>query len=843
MRDLRQDVRLAFRHLRRQPGFTFVAILTLALGIGANTAVFTLVHALVLRSLPVQRPAQLYRLGDTNECCVNSGLNTSYSLFSYRLFEHLQANAPEFQELAGFQANTMAVGVRRPGETAPHPMPGAFVTGNYFTMFGVQPAAGRLLQKSDDRRDAPPVAVMSHRAWTEFFAQDPSLIGETVVVNGKPLTIVGVSAPAFFGDTVRADPAALWIPVNQEPMLRGAASLLDRPAANWLYAIGRVTGPTRASEISARVTTALQHWLSAQPFFTERERLRIPQQHVVVVPAGGGIGSTRAQYERSLNLLFAAAAMVLLIGAANLANLLLARADRGQAAIRAALGASTSRLIRQALTEGIILALLGGLVGIALGSVSARSVIKIAFPLAAFVPVDAMPSGWVWAFALALAVFTGALFTAAPAWAMSRTAPLDALSGIGRSGQSRSFVPRGSLLIVQVALSLVLLSSAGLLATSLGNLERQPLGFTPANRLVTFIEPPATLAGDVPRLTDLYARFGENLRQVPGVERVAFSMYSPMEGNNWSSGISIGGRTPDPDNPTFASWNRVTPGYFETVGTRVIRGRGIDERDMPTTKRVVVVNEALVRRYFKNEDPIGQTVGIGGVRHASDFEIVGIVEDVKYTGASSTDVRSMMFLPSFQTVEQEAGGQTMQASSLLLRTIVLQVSPSARNVEAGIRQALAAVDANLNVMRIVTLPTQVSANFRLERLMARLTSVYGLLALALASLGLYGVIAYGVAQRTREIGVRMALGADRWRVVRTCVRGPLVQTCVGLAIGLLCAYFAGQTLGTHLYGVGDLDPKVFVGATLALIVSAILAAALPARRAASVNPATALRGE
>jgi predicted permease len=844
MHDLRRDVRLAFRHLRRQPGFTLVAIVTLALGIGANTAVFTLVHALVLRSLPVLRPGELYRLGNTNECCVNSGLNGSYSLFSYRLFEHLRANAPEFHQLAAFQANTMSVGVRRPRETSPNPMPGAFVTGNYFTMFGVQPAAGRLLQKSDDRPDAPPVAVMSHRAWTQFFAQDPSLIGETVVVNGKPLTIVGVSAPAFFGDTVRADPAALWIPVTQEPLLRGAASLVERAKANWLYGIGRVTGRARPSEISARATAALQHWLAAQPFFNERERLQISQQRIVVVPAGGGIGSTRAQHERSLNLLVAAAAMVLLIGAANLANLLLARADRGQAAIRAALGASTSHLIRQALTEGIVLALLGGLVGIALGAASARAILKIAFPLAAFVPVDAMPSAWVWAFALALAVFTGALFTAAPAWAMSRTAPLEALSGVSRSGQSRSFVPRGSLLIVQVGLSLVLLSSAGLLATSLGNLERQPLGFTPANRLVTFIEPAATLAGDVPRLTDLYAQFAEKLRQVPGVERVAFSMYSPMEGNNWSSGVSIGGRTPDPDNPTFASWNRVTPGYFETIGTHVIRGRGIDERDTPANKRVVVVNEALVRRHFKNEDPIGQTIGIGGVRHASDFEIVGIVEDVKYTGASATDVRSMMFIPSFQIVEQEsAGGRTMQASSLLLRTIVLQVSPSARNVEAGIRQALAAVDADLNVMRIVPLPAQVSANFRLERLMARLTSIYGLLALALASLGLYGVTAYGVSQRTREIGVRMALGADRWRVVRTCVRGPLVQTCAGLAIGLPCAYFAGQVLSTQLYGVGSLDPKVFAGATLALTVSAFLAAALPARRAASVNPAAALRGE
>jgi predicted permease len=843
MRDFRQDVRLAFRHLRQQPGFTVVAVLTLALGIGANTAVFTLVHALMLRSLPVQRPGELYRLGNTNDCCVNGGLASSYSLFSYRLFQHLRANAPEFQELAAFQSNTLALGLRRSNEASPHSLAGAFVTGNYFTMFGVTPAAGRLLQASDDRPEAPPVAVMSHRAWTQFFAQDPSLIGETVTINGKPLTIVGVSAPAFFGDTVRADPAALWIPVNQEPMLRGAASILERDGANWLYAIGRVTGRAEPAQISARVTTALQQWLTAQAFFGERERARIPQSRVVVVPAGGGVESTRSQYERSLNLLFAAAAMVLLIGAANLANLLLARADRGQAAIRAALGASTGRLIRQSLTEGIVLALLGGLVGIAVGAASARAIITIAFPLAQFVPIDATPSAWVLMFALGLAVFTGALFAAAPAWAMSRTAPLDALAGVGRSGQARSFVPRGSLVIVQVALSLVLLSSAGLLATSLGNLEQQPLGFTPANRLVTFIETPSALAGDVPRLTELFSRFDEKLRQVPGVERVGFSMYSPMQGDNWSSGISIGGRTPDPDNPTFSSWNRVTPGYFEAIGTRVTRGRSIDERDTPTSKRIVVVNEALVRRYFKNENPIGQTLGIGGVRQASDYEIVGVVEDVKYSSASSTDVRSMIFIPSFQTVDLDSpGGRTMQASSLLLRTIVLQVSPTARNVEAGIRQALSSVDANLTVSRIVSLPTQVSANFRLQRLMSRLTSIYGLLALALASLGLYGVTAYGVSQRTREIGVRMALGADRWRVVRTCVRGPLVQTGIGLALGLGGAYFAGRALSTQLYGIGGLDPTVFLGATLALIVSALLAAAVPARRAASVNPATALRG-
>jgi predicted permease len=843
MDHLRQDLRLAVRRLRQQPGFTCVAVLTLALGLGANTAVFTLVHALILRSLPVERPNELYRLGDTTDCCVNSGLATSYSLFSYRLFEHLKASAPEFRALAAFQANTMPLAVRRAGEAVATSLPGAFVTANYFTMFGVPPAGGRMLGAEDDRRGAPLVAVMSHRAWTQHFGQDPSVVGGAFVVNGKPMTIVGVASPGFFGDTIRPDPAAIWIPIGQEPAMRGAASLLDRADQNWLYAIGRIAPGASPAQIGARVTTALQQWLSAQPFVTDRERPQIARQHIVVTPAGGGVGLARAQYARSLNLLFGASAIVLLIGVANLANLLLARTDRGQAAIRAALGASSSRLVRQALTEGILLALVAGIVGVGVAALSTRALIKLVFPIVAFVPVDATPSGWVWLFALALSVATGALFTAAPAWAMSRTPPLDALSGAGRSVRTRSFVPRGSLLIVQVALSLVLLSSAGLLGKSLGNLEQQPLGFDPVDRLVVRIDPPP-IAGDIDRLETLFGRLDERLRRVPGVEGVAYSMYSPMEGNNWSSGVSIAGRNTDPNQPDSTSWNRVSARFFETVGTRVLRGRGIDERDTPRGKRVAVVNESFARRFFRDGDPIGQTVGIGDVSHAADFEIVGVVEDVKFSGATQHDVRPMLFLPSFQTVEySDASAVNVQARSTLPRAIVVRIPPGARNIEAGIRQALAEVDPNLNVMRVLPMPLQVSANFRLERLMARLTSIYGLLALALASVGLYGVTAYGVSQRTRELGVRMALGADRRRIIRTCVRGPLVHTCVGLAIGLLAAGVATRAISAQLYGVQGFDPKVFSAALLALVLSAIAAAVLPARRAASLNPATALRGE
>ena len=838
---LRDDIRVAFRRFRHQPGFTLVAVMTLALGFGANTAIFGLVEALLLRSLPVERPEELYRIGDTNACCVNSGLMGSFSLFSTPLFEQLRDSAPEFSKLTAFQAGTLAVGLRRSGSAIPESLGSKFVTANYFDVFGVSAAAGRLLQPADDRPGAPPVAVLSYRAWMRF-GLDPSIVGGSFAINGSPVTIVGVAAAEFFGETIQADPPGLWIPMGQEPVLRAAGSLTDKADQHWLYAIGRLRPGARPEQLGSRLTTALQQWLSTQTFLTEDDRQRIPRQRIIVAPAGGGVPLMQAQFSRSLQFLFATSAVLLLIASANLANLLLARADRGQAAIRAALGASSARLARQSLTEGVLLALVGGILGILVASMGMQGLIALAFPGAAYVPVATAPSASVLLFAALLAIITGMLFTGAPAWAMARTPPLAALAGIGRGGQGKSFVPRRSLVIAQVALSFVMLTSAGLLASSLGHLEGQRLGFDPAGRYVARIDVPPQ--GATPEtLSLLFARLRERVAGITGVQNVSYALSSPMDGNNWSSGISIGGRAPDQDQSQGASWNRVGPKYFETVGTRVLRGRAFNEGDAPGARRVAVINDVFARKFFAAADPIGQTVGIGGAGHSGDFAIVGVVDDVKHTTPNQA-VRAMLYLPAFQAGDyDDASSRNVQGRSMLLRAVVVHASPGTRDLDRSLREAIAAINPDINVTRVRPLEEQVSSNFRIERLMARLTSVYGALALVLASLGLYGVTSYAVSQRTREIGVRMALGADSARIIRTVVGGPLLETFVGLLIGIPLASLVGRAINTQLYGISSQDPLVIATAVSVLVVTALVAAAIPARRAASLDPATTLRGQ
>lgn len=841
LRDLRLDLRYAVRRLWTQPGFTAAALLTLALGLGANIAIFSLIYSLLIRALPVERPDELYRLGDTTNCCVNTGLQDSYSLYSTRLFEHLrEATRGDFVELAGFQANTHPVALRY-GSRVAASVQAKYVSANYFHMFGVRPEAGRLFEPDDDRTDAQPVVVISDLAWSQHFGRDPSIIGSTVLVAGSPMTVAGVAARGFFGDTVRPDPPGVWLPLGQELAQRGEAAIAHRVNQDWLYAIGRIRHGVSVERATARATAALVQWLDAQSFLSKEERREIPRQQIKVVSAGGGVPLLQAQFGQVLTVLFATSALVLLIATANLANLLLARADRGQAAIRVALGASAARLVRQAMTEGILLSLVGGAFAVGVAVLAARALVRLAFPDASYVPVGTASAPMVWVFTIGLASLTGALFSAMPAWIMARTPPLDALAATGRSGHVRSFIPRRSLVVIQVALSFVLLIGAGLMARSLSNLESQPLGFDPESRVIARIIPPPQLAGQHDRLIQTYDAIRDRLLQIPGVRDATFALYTPMQGENWSSGLRIAGREAAPGTPEVTSWNRIGPRYFETIGTRLLRGRLMTESETKGGAPVAIISETFRRRFLPNTNPLGQRLGIGGPERSSDYEVIGVVEDVRYTDPRGP-VRPMLFLPAFYTPRTgDPGFANILTRSMLMRMFVLRARDDAATLEPAVRRIIAETAPEMQVIRVHPLVSQVSTSYRVERLMARLTSMYGLLALLVASVGLYGVTAFTVAQRSREIGVRMALGADRSRILGTVVRGPLGQTLIGLLIGVPCAYVASRSIATQLYGVDRGDPFIFIAAIAALCVSTGIAALIPALRATAIDPTQALR--
>jgi macrolide transport system ATP-binding/permease protein len=833
------DLTHAWRRLRQRPALTIVAVATLALGLGANIAIFTLIHALAIQPLPVRAPHQLYRLGDNDDCCVNSGIQSDYSLFSYLLYTHLRDQVTEFESMAAFQAQPQALAIRRAGTDIGESTFSEYVSANYFHTLGVTPAAGRLLEPTDDAPDADPVFVLSHRAWRDQFGADPSLIGSPFVVGGMTMTLAGVAEERFFGETRVPNPPGLFLPLGLEPRVRGTASLLANPAQNYLRIIGRLKETGRVAVAQGQADVALRQWLGAQAFPRAEDREPIARARTPIVSASAGVEVLRIAFQAPLTLLFAMSGLVLLIAVANLANLLIAHSDRGQTAIRVALGASTKRLVRQSVAEGLVLSFAGAAAGVGVAAVATRLIVARVFPDATAVPVDVNPSAMVLGFAVLLALVTGVLFSAAPAFAMSRTHPIEALRGAGRGGQSRSFLPRRSLVIVQVALSLVLLTGAGLLGASLQQLQTQALGFEPDNRVVVRLDLPSTFAGDIPRLTSLYRGLREELGRIPGVLGVTYSLYSPMEGNNWSSGISIDGR-PDPDRRNGSSWNRVGPDYFDTLGTKVIRGRVPDERDTPAAPRVAAVNQAFVKRYFETEDPIGRRLGVGGPVTARDYEIVGVVEDVKYS-TPDRPTRPMIFFPDFQLPPAREGDGNVMARSTLLRSLSIHASVGAGALEPQLRQAVARVTPDVTVVRVLAMTDQVSGNFRMNRLLAGLTSAYGLLALALAFLGLYAVTSFTVARRTREIGIRMALGADRKRVIRDVVRGALGQTLLGLVVGIPAALFATGTIAALLYSVQPRDPLVIGGAAMVLLLSAVVAAVVPARRAAAVDPTKALR--
>ena len=842
--------RFALRQFAKAPGFALTVILTISLGIGANTAIFTLVHAILLRSLPVANPANLYRVGDLDDCCVNGGFindNGDFDLFSYDLYRELQSNTPEFEQLAAFQSGQNMMNVRVGNELA-KPERTEYVSGNYFSTFGIGAYAGRMFQTSDDVPGAAPVAVLSYAAWQSAHAANPNVVGATFYVQSHPVTIVGIAPPGFFGDRLNDNPPALWIPLNAEPVLEGETTILKVAESNWLYALGRVRPGVAPGALEAKMSTTLRQWLATQPTYTlNGNDKEIPKQHVVLTPGGGGIQNLQQGAGDGLRLLTWISGLVLLVACANVANLLLARgaARRAETSIRTALGAARTALIRQSLVESVLLAVAGGIIGIGMAYLGARMILNLAFPDATQMPIHATPSPVILGFAFLLSLVTGVIFGIVPAWISSHADPGEALRGLNRSTGDRSLLPQKVLIVLQGALSLVLLVGAGLMTQTLRNLEHQNFGIATAKRYVIHIDPMG--AGyNLGTIGNANRRIEDEFKALPGVRSVGLALYSALEGNNWGESIFIEGHPPDDSQGDHhnSSWDRVSPQFFEAVGQPIVRGRSFTDQDTATSQLVAVVNQAFVKRFFPKEDPIGRHFGVFDQKYADNFEIVGVVADAKYNNPRDP-YRPMYFRPMTQLNRNISGRQFLMAEgrSIYPNSITVQYAGDAASLESLSRRTLANINPDLTVVNFRSLDHQVADNFNGERLISRLTGLFGLLALALASVGLYGITAYSVARRTNEIGVRMALGANRGDVVTMVMRRALVLVAIGLGIGIPVALLGGRLMQTQLYGVKTYDPIALTGAVLVLATSAALAGFIPARRAASIEPMHALRIE
>lgn len=847
MGSITEDIRYGLRRLRRSPGFAATALITLALGIGATTAIFTLTYQVILKTMPVEHPEQLYKIGKDNDCCVDGGLQGDWRLFSYDLYRTLRDHTPGTAGMAAVQSGALNVAVHRGSEPS-RPLTLRFVSGNYFEVLRVKPFAGRLLTPDDDRVGAAPVATLSYPIWQNKFNADPSIVGATVMMTGHPVTIVGITAPGFLGDRNDADPAGTWVPLAQDPIF-DTRRLYEQPNAHWLDILLRIPDAAHVTAAENAIRGTLVNWLLANRDPNSRDTVaEIRKQTTELASASGGINNLRDQYEKSLTMLQMVAAFVLLIACANLANLMLVRgvARRQEMSVRSALGASRSRLVREMLVEAVVLAIIGGLLGLAVAYVGVKGIVALAMKGAEVVPLTASPSLPVLGFALAVSALTGILFGIAPAFIASRTNPVEALRGANRSTGHTSRLQR-ALVVIQAALSVALLSTSGLLIVSLNKLQQQDFRFETHGRLIAFIDLQA--AGyKYEQLDGLYKQIEQTFAGIPGLHSAAYATYGPMAFNNWGTGVALQGG--NPDSKFNASYSCISNSFFDAVGTRLLLGRVFNEHDSATSTHVAVVNQEFVKKFLDGKPPLGVHFGPDR-RLSSEFEIVGVVDDSKY-GDPSRATRPMFFTPITQAtsytgvdapasiIEQATKSEQFKhyASNLIVRYDGDPVQAA-----AAVRRAIHQVNPEIPILQLNTYEDQISQYFTRPRLVARLTIIFGALALILASIGLYGVTSYGVARRVPEIGVRMALGADRFSVVKLILRGAAIETLLGLLAGIPMAIFAGRMLESQLFEVKGVNLTSLAGACAVMVLSALVASIVPARRAASVDPMQALRTE
>jgi len=819
MQTLLQDLRYGARMLLKKPGFTAVAVLTLALGIGANTAIFSLIDAVLLKTLPVKDPEQLVALTS-----VTGAGERKYS-FSYPTFHDLRERNQVFAEI--FAYDGLALHLSESGQT--ERVSGQLVSGNFFSGLGVKPLLGRVFSAEDDKSPgAHLVAILGHNLWRRRFASDPNVVGKTIHLNSYPFTVIGVAPPGFFGVEVGASPD-VWVSMMMQPQLSNGNDRL-RMRNNFGIEIMARLKPG-VSEQQAQVATDLlsQQINSEAPGISPGLRNFLLKQHVELLPAGKGLSSLRTQFKRPLLILMGMVGLVLLIACANVANLLLARAAARQKeiAVRLALGASRFRLSRQLLTESLLLSLFGALFGLLFAFWATDLLVNlVARPR---FTLELQPDLRVLGFNLGVAVLTGILFGLAPAIQATRPDLTSALKSEipALAGAGRRFELRNILVVAQVALSLMLLVGAGLFVRTLQNLKGLGLGFRADKVLLLSMNP--GLNGYKPdQASNFYAQLLERVKALPGVQSASMTDM-PLLGGAWVTGVSIEGYQSRPGQDTSVTAKKVEPVFFETMGIPLLLGRDFTASDGPGAPKVAIINETLARSFWGSENPIGKRIGVESAK--PDSEIIGVIKDTKYRYLKEQIPRTV-YVPLAQT-EVRAWE----------RVLHVRTTGEPKDLIAAIRNEARALDKDLPLYNVKTFTELTAEGILQERVVATLSSFFGLLALLLASIGLYGVMAYAVERRTREIGIRLALGAQTSKALKLVIGRGMALVAIGLVVGLAGALALTRFIAGQLYGVGAADPATFVAISLLLTAVALVACYLPARRAMKVDPMVALRCE
>jgi len=830
-----QDVRYALRQMRKSPGFTLVAVLTLALGIGANTGIFTLVNAVLLKSLPVPDPEQLFLVRMSDRLAENTR-------FSYPQFRDMRAALPQAASVAAmtwpsdFYANF--------GNRQPEMVRGQLVSGNYFQTIETYPALGRLLTVDDDRTvGGSPVAVISYGCWQRRFGQDRNLIGRKIIVNGMPLEIVGVAAPGFFGAKAGTAPE-FWLPTMMQSAVHYAqhysqteAAEFDKPwiaqqDISWLQLIVRVKSPQALPQADAALNQLFrQDFERAVLKLTDpQERRAFLRTRLELEPGGRGLPSLRRSFSQSLTVLMGTVGLVLLIACANLANLLLARAAvrEREIAVRLSLGATRARLVRQLLTECVLMSGFGAVLGVGVAYWCSAVLPKWASSGATPISLNLAPDARVLFFSTAVALLTGFLFGLAPAVQGTRVEPARALkaSARGFAGSGRGWSLKQTLVASQVALSLVLLVGAGLFLRTLRNFSELDPGFDRDHILTVWLD--THMAGyKQEQLSALYERLIERVEAIPGVRSASLASCGLAIGCGDSSAIYLPG-IPHTNGETDAQERRVSHHFFDTVGIPLVEGRDFATTDNEKTLAVTIVNQTFVREFLKDKNPIGQYFGYD-TANDHRFQIVGVVKDARVN-----DIRESAPPMIYHSIAQDA----IDVESLDVRTFA---DPS--RLISQVRQAVRSVDPNLPIGGIATLAEQVSSNLAQQRLIARLTTIFGVLALGLACLGLYGVMSYTVARRTSELGIRLALGSTRWSALWVVLRESFIVIGAGILVGACLSLAGTRLVSSMLFGLSPHDPLTLAAAAMLLLLVSVASGLLPAWRAAQVDPMAALRHE